>query len=76
MRDEAARAAYERDRAHRARMIKLNARLLTERVQGSACGSQQALGCFSLIYESRDGRLCLYEDAQGHVSAVDSARFA
>ena len=29
---------------------------------------------FSLIYESGDGRLCLFEDAAGHLSAVDATR--
>ena len=27
-----------------------------------------------LLYESRDGRLCLFEDADGHVTAVRSSR--
>ncbi len=31
-------------------------------------------GRFSLIYESEDGRLCLFEDAEGHLSAVDARR--
>ena len=30
----------------------------------------------SLLYESRDGRFCLFEDANGHISAVRSARLA
>jgi hypothetical protein len=29
-----------------------------------------------LLYESRDGRLCLFEDADGHVTAVRSSRLA
>ena len=28
-----------------------------------------------LLYESRDGRFCLYETAGGHLAAVDSTRF-
>ena len=31
---------------------------------------------FSLLYESRDKRLCLFEDAEGHLTSVDSDRFA
>ena len=30
----------------------------------------------TLLYESRDGRFCLFEDAQGHLSAVNAARLA
>ena len=31
---------------------------------------------FSLIYESKDGRLCLFEDAEGHLTAVSAAKLA
>ena len=31
---------------------------------------------FSRLYESLDGRLCLFEDGNGHLSAVNTARFA
>ncbi len=31
-------------------------------------------GRFSLLYESDDGRLCLFEDVEGHLSAVDARR--
>lgn len=75
-RNEASRADYERDRAHRARMIKLKAHDLDRRMQSSLAGAESGLGCFALVYESRDGRLCLFEDAQGHLSAVDSSRLA
>ena len=30
----------------------------------------------TLLYESDDGRLCLFEDAQGHVTAVPAALLA
>lgn len=30
------------------------------------------LAPFSLLYESKDGRLCTFEDAQGHLTSVDS----
>lgn len=29
---------------------------------------------FSLLYESSDGRLCVFEDEAGHLSAVDASR--
>lgn len=31
---------------------------------------------FSLLYESRDRRLCLFEDADGHLTSVDADRLA
>lgn len=31
---------------------------------------------FALLYESRDRRLCLFEDAEGHLTSVDAERFA
>ncbi|MEG2629216.1 MAG: hypothetical protein RR997_06585, partial [Raoultibacter sp.] len=31
---------------------------------------------FRNIYSSRDDRLCLFEDADGHLIAVDSSKFA
>ena len=30
----------------------------------------------TLLYESKDRRLCLFEDANGHLSAVRSSRLA
>ena len=30
----------------------------------------------TLLYESRDKKLCLFEDANGHITAVRSARLA
>lgn len=30
---------------------------------------------FSLLYESSDGRLCTFEDADGHLTSVDARRF-
>jgi len=35
-----------------------------------------ALARITLIYESRDKRFCLFEDAQGHITAVRASRFA
>ena len=31
---------------------------------------------FSLIYESDDGRFCLFEDGNGHITAVRSSALA
>lgn len=31
---------------------------------------------FSLLYESKDGKLCLFEDAKGHLTAVRAERLA
>ena len=30
----------------------------------------------TLLYESRDGKLCLFQDAQGHLTAVRSSQLA
>ena len=34
------------------------------------------LATFRFVCESRDGRLCLFEDAQGHYTVVRTARLA
>lgn len=33
-------------------------------------------GAFQLLYQSRDGRLCLFESKEGHLSAIDAAKLA
>ena len=33
-------------------------------------------GGFSLIYESKDRRFCLFEDADGHLTAVRASKLA
>lgn len=30
----------------------------------------------TLLYESRDGKLCLFEDAHGHITAVRASQLA
>ena len=30
----------------------------------------------SLLYESEDGRFCLFEDGEGHLTAVSAAKLA
>ena len=32
------------------------------------------LARITLLYESRDGRFCLFEDADGHLAAVDASK--
>ena len=34
------------------------------------------LAKFRLIYQSRDGRLCLFEDKAGHLTSVRTSRMA
>ena len=34
------------------------------------------LGTFALLYESEDGRLCLFQSEDGHLAAVDSSKLA
>ena len=76
-RSEAKRAGYERERAFRQRAIKRLQRSVEERMLLSGSDAEGLPpASFSLLYESRDGRLCFFEDAQGHVSAVNSARLA
>ncbi|WP_165172062.1 hypothetical protein [Adlercreutzia sp. ZJ242] len=31
---------------------------------------------FSMLYESHDGRLCLFEDEDGHLTSVDASKLA
>ena len=31
---------------------------------------------FTLVYESKDGRLCLFEDAEGHLTVVRAEKLA
>lgn len=35
-----------------------------------------SIGRFTLVYESKDGRLCLFEDADGHLTAVRADKLA
>ena len=39
-------------------------------------GASGAPGAFSLLYESEDGRLRLFQTSDGHLCAVDSSRLA
>lgn len=31
---------------------------------------------FTLVYESKDGKLCVFEDAKGHLTAVRAEKLA
>ena len=37
---------------------------------------QLAPAAIRLIYESRDGRFCLFEDANGHITSVRASKLA
>ncbi len=45
-------------------------------VQSSAPMQGGQFSQFKAVYESRDGKLCLFEDASGHLVAVDTERLA
>lgn len=57
-----------------------------ERVDGQGAGEGRALpegralagrfARFKRLYESRDRRLCVFEDARGHLAAVKTSRLA
>ena len=48
-----------------------------ESAEAQAKGSPRlAPARISLVYESRDKRLCLFEDAAGHLTAVRASRLA
>lgn len=40
----------------------------------SAPNPMASLAAFTLLYESRDGKMCLFEDASGHLTAVRAER--
>ena len=37
-------------------------------------GRAAAPARLAMLYESRDGRLCRFEDAEGHLTSVDAQR--
>ncbi len=42
----------------------------------SAEPKELPLAQFTLVYESKDGRLCVFEDAEGHLTAVRAEKLA
>ena len=47
--------------------------------KGSQASSEKATfspGTFSLVYESKDKRFCLFEDKSGHLTAVRAEKLA
>ena len=46
-----------------------------EQIRRKAPLDSEGLSSASLIYESRDGLIRAFEDSDGHVSAVNPARF-
>ena len=54
-----------------------SARAAEEKLHGNKLAAQgPQAATFRLIYESRDGKLCLFEDADGHLTSVRSLRLA
>lgn len=41
-----------------------------------ATAAAKKAATFKKIYESRDGKICLFEDEKGHITAVNSKRLA
>ena len=41
---------------------------------GSSAYTAEQLAAFRLVYESKDGRMCIYEDASGHLVSVDASK--
>lgn len=41
-----------------------------------ANAAQRQLATFRSLYSSRDGALCVYEDEEGHLIAIDASKFA
>ena len=54
--------------------VKIGAHDAANESQAYACAVLELPATFSLVYESSDGRLCLFEDASGHLNAVDASR--
>ncbi len=63
-------ALGQRRNAHRLREMLEN----SMEANKSTSSSAQPPACFRMIYESRDGKFCLFETDDGHLLAVDSAK--
>lgn len=79
----ARRKRHERDAAIRERRDEIDARArsLSAELPFEASGEQPAgaaakVGAFQMVYESQDGKFCLFEDAQGHLTAANALKFA
>lgn len=73
----AGRRAFLAARAQSTPAIEEAKARLDERFRSMSAASKAASpGTFSLLYESGDGRLCLFQLEDGHLSAVDSSRLA
>ena len=53
----------------------------SERSEESFSGQDKAaqkriFSSFNLLYESRDGKLCVFETREGHITAADASKFA
>ena len=52
---------------------------MTKEPQGKVADEKranQAPAKITFLYESRDGRLCLFQDANGHLTAVRASKLA
>lgn len=72
-----ARRAFLAARAQSAPAIGAAREALCARMREAAAESPADVpGAFSLLYESQDSRLCLFQTADGHLCAIDSAKLA
>ena len=52
------------------------AALLRETLHDARCGRKDRPATFSRYYESRDSKLCVFEDENGHFTSVRADRLA
>ncbi len=71
------RKAFLAARAQSEPAIREAREALAKRLRGAAHTPSASLpASLTLLYESCDGKLCLFQTADGHLSAVDSSRLA
>ena len=73
----AARASYRKERKARIDRVAEGVRTGNEGgMHLETAPSRLAPGTFSHLYSSKDGALCLFEDAEGHLTSVNAKRLA
>ena len=71
----AGRRAFLEKRASSEPAIRAARKALLARSRGASSDeSGFQLGAFEMLYQSDDGRLCLFQTDDGHLSAVDSSK--
>ena len=71
----AGRRAFLERRARSEPAIRAAREALLARSRGTSSDeSGLQLGTFEMLYQSDDGRLCLFQTEDGHLSAVDSSK--